>query len=165
MIPRDDIKYLDDIKPEHLRMDPTVNRHGEYEGLTVKIQAQHFLHCVNLLRQGLWYNHDYYRQTNHPSWNAAQDVMYGRYSLAEIHTAHCIDQLRQLIMCEVDLGVVPFLEDTTGTVYMDFARRKQCRNWQSFLQWHEKWKWEAGRLTEEGNIPGHEIPYFSWTGE
>lgn len=163
VIPMDEVEYFD-ISSDHVRLDPQTNPTAPYAGVSGKIQAQHYLHCVNLLRQGLWYNRDYYRAQRHPSWNEAQDVLYGEYTLSEIHTAHCIDQLRQLIMCEADMSVVPFLEGKEGMSYLDFERPKQCKSWQSFLKWHRERAWEGGRISEERNIPGHEIPFFSWSG-
>lgn len=154
-----------DITSQHISLDKATNPKAPYSGVTVKLQAQHMLHCVNLLRQGLWYNQPYYASTNHPSWDAHSQVMYGNYSLVELHTAHCVDQLRQLVMCDVDLRVLPFMESKEGgEVVMDFARPKQCRNYKSMLDWHGERKWEAAKLMNDEDVPGHEIPYYSWSG-
>lgn len=164
VVPSNETQYFE-FRREHVKVEAE-EHNAPYAGRPVKIQAQHFLHCVNLLRQGLWYNRDYYRSIDHPSWNPDQDVMYGSYSLVELHTAHCVDQLRQLIMCDVDLAAVPFLHDNKAdTNYLDFAQKKQCRNWESFMAWHKEWKWEEGALPDERNIAGHiGEPYFSWSG-
>jgi hypothetical protein len=163
IIPEDQTRYFD-FRPQNVKLN-TGDIGAPYAGTPVKIQAQHYLHCVNYLRQGLYYNVDYYRRTNHPLWNAKSDKMYGTHTLAELHTAHCVDQLRQVIMCEVDLDVVPFLHDEVQeTNYLDFAQKKQCRNWQSLAEWLRKSDWDGLAIPEE-NVPGHDgEPYYSWSG-
>jgi hypothetical protein len=165
IVPSDESQYFD-FGPDTLKVEAG-QKNAPYAGAPAKIQAQHFLHCVNLLRMGLWYNHDYYRNSKHPSFNDAQDVMYGPYTLGELHTAHCVDQLRQLIMCDVDISVVPFQPDKTDDLknYLDFAQRRQCHDWQSMMSWHQDLAWKEFALPEEKDIRGHDgNPYFSWSG-
>ncbi|PPJ52376.1 hypothetical protein CBER1_10916 [Cercospora berteroae] len=84
-------------KTGHVWLDPKDNPAAPYAGMSVKVQVLHYLHCVNYLRQGLWYNVDYYRARGHPMWDESQHILTGPQSvpLVELHTAHCIDLLRQ----------------------------------------------------------------------
>ncbi|CAK1367029.1 uncharacterized protein RHO25_011742 [Cercospora beticola] len=154
-------------KTGHVWLDPKDNPAAPYAGMSVKVQVLHYLHCVNYLRQGLWYNVDYYRARGHPMWDESQHILTGPQSvpLVELHTAHCIDLLRQVIMCNVDLGVLPFLlSEQDDSVVLDFARSKQCKNFDSFLSWYKKHTFEGARLEEDTAISGHVHPLISWSG-
>ncbi|EME42939.1 hypothetical protein DOTSEDRAFT_104521, partial [Dothistroma septosporum NZE10] len=145
VVPMDQVPQYDPDH-SHILLYPELNPAAPYAGMTAKVQVLHYLHCVNFLRQGLWYNVDYYRSSGHPMWDSSQDVPTGPLNLplVELHTAHCVDQLRQLVMCNVDLGIVPFLETNDGahSVVLDFSRKKQCRNFDSFLAWYRERAWE-----------------------
>ncbi|KAF2208035.1 hypothetical protein CERZMDRAFT_10687, partial [Cercospora zeae-maydis SCOH1-5] len=79
-----------DLDPEkHMIHGPEKESDAPYAGYTVVMEVLHQLHCVNFLRQGLYYNYEYYRKSNHRSWKHDQD------SVIEIHLAHCVDALRQ----------------------------------------------------------------------
>ncbi|PPJ60548.1 hypothetical protein CBER1_11819 [Cercospora berteroae] len=158
VVPTAETQYFD-IEPHHARVDPSQSSAIPYEGVAGMIQAQHRLHCLNMLRQGLWYNWEYYRRIQHPDWSSKQEVMLGNYSLMELHTAHCVDQLRQSIMCESDLAIIPYMRDENGEGKMDFSRRKRCRNYDSLLHWHRNHS--IGAELEKAN---GSVPYYSWTG-
>ncbi|KAK4614145.1 hypothetical protein CLAFUW4_08725 [Fulvia fulva] len=88
-----------DIVPGfHLRVTPDGTVDGPpLSGYPSMPLALHHLHCLNLLRQGLSFNVDYYRQTKHPSWTEDQTDEH-----IEIHVAHCLDFPRELYMCHAD---------------------------------------------------------------
>ncbi|KAK7923739.1 hypothetical protein PG985_007810 [Apiospora marii] len=67
----------------------------------------HDLHCLNMLRKHLL--PDYY-----PEHRNASSTENGF-----MHIMHCVDALRQSIMCNVDLSIIPF---------------------QAMPQWNEEWK-------------------------
>ncbi|POS74148.1 hypothetical protein DHEL01_v207457 [Diaporthe helianthi] len=60
-------------------------------GFFGQISAYHHLHCLSMLRQVLW--HDFYN-ISIPNLRA--------------HADHCINDIRQSLMCHADLSVVTF---------------------------------------------------------
>lgn len=84
-------------------------------GYGVDMEAMHQLHCVNLLRKGLYFNHAHYsapeRINQRPSWpfRDPEKVLRG-------HLNHCVDALRERIMCAADSEVIPYYwKDTQGS--------------------------------------------------
>ncbi|KXT07799.1 hypothetical protein AC579_10259 [Pseudocercospora musae] len=152
------------LKKEHVTTDPQSDPTAPYAGVIVKLQVHHDLHCVNYLRQAMYFNRDYYVRTNHASWTAKEHEMHGKYPLVELHLAHCVDYLRQMILCQADLGVIPFVQRGDAQV-LDFARPRQCRNYESVMEWYEKHKHRRAILPEDASLNGHpDFTYFSWTG-
>lgn len=100
------------------------------------MEALHQLHCVNLVRQALFFNHDYYSSHSHPH---VGDSFHDDPNIVIGHVNHCIDMLRELIMCRAEADVVPYLWLTgNGDTIPDFGRAKQCRNFESVRMWAEK---------------------------
>ncbi|KAK4498836.1 hypothetical protein PRZ48_009346 [Zasmidium cellare] len=132
-----------DLRPEHVLFTPeTVSQPPNVvsePGYPATIQAIHQLHCLNLLRKSLWFNVDYYREEAKGSWGHNQtdaDV--------QVHVGHCLDAMRQVVMCNADTDVVPLLWFTRkGRTISDFARPKQCRNFESVREWSEKHQFKA----------------------
>lgn len=138
----------------------TENGSVPYSGYPVEIQTAHFLHCVNLLRQGLWFNVDYYRAT-HPSWDG------DNIGILEKHVLHCVDALRQFIMCDVDLQVIPWFEaevDGRKKGKPDFTRPKQCKNFESYLKWHRAWRFDNPNTRGLLDL-GRAEAYHLWSGQ
>lgn len=49
---------------------------------------------------------------------------------------HCIDMLRQFVMCNADPGMVThFWVEGRPTPYPDFSMRKQCKDPHAILRW------------------------------
>jgi hypothetical protein len=54
------------------------------------------------------------------------------------HVAHCLNMLRELIMCHADVGVLPWVWiDGPGRIYPDFHRPHQCRNYTAVREFQE----------------------------
>ncbi|EGP82880.1 uncharacterized protein MYCGRDRAFT_28882, partial [Zymoseptoria tritici IPO323] len=87
-------------------------------GFPANIQAMHQMHCIDFLRQGLFFNYEFYRSIHPVAWIDSTPELIVK------HLSHCIDVLRQHVMCEADLRVTGFLKNGPP----DFATEKQCRN-------------------------------------
>jgi hypothetical protein len=91
---------------------------GDY---LITIEVFHQLHCLNYLRHRVYETPD------------------DKYNLLETnqsrtkHLSHCIDYLRQVLMCHGDLTPITlYPEATRNPPYMpDFAIKHTCRNWDS----------------------------------
>ena len=57
------------------------------------------------------------------------------------HIIHCIDLIRQSLMCQPDLTIEvkdPEIGGVTG-----FGTQHQCRDWEELINWTSKWQsWE-----------------------
>ncbi|KAF2727229.1 hypothetical protein EJ04DRAFT_393297, partial [Polyplosphaeria fusca] len=97
-------------------------------GFRVAIEVFHQLHCLNLMRQA-----------NYKSHYAA----FGGDTAAEPmdlhgHIDHCIDALRQFIMCQSDTNVFPFRypfrPEVDPTPWPDYSSARTCRNFEKIRE-------------------------------
>ncbi|PYI05446.1 hypothetical protein BO78DRAFT_419657 [Aspergillus sclerotiicarbonarius CBS 121057] len=99
-------------------------------GYVAQFEAIHQLHCLH----SLWQDHHYQK---HPemfpdlteSINAFPDVM-------EEHYEHCVNMLRQRLMCTPDPNFVTWrwVEGITGP-YADFNTPHVCQDYEALLEW------------------------------
>ncbi|OOF98838.1 hypothetical protein ASPCADRAFT_127432 [Aspergillus carbonarius ITEM 5010] len=99
-------------------------------GYVAQSEAIHQLHCLH----SLWQDHHYQK---HPEMfpelteerNAFPDV-------AEEHYEHCVDMLRQRLMCTPDPNFVVWrwVEGVTGP-YADFNTPHVCQDYEALLEW------------------------------
>ena len=59
---------------------------------------------------------------------------------ANNNQAHCLDILRQQLMCTVDIGVLGqvWWNKDTPTAFPDFNTQHKCRNFDQIRQWAEE---------------------------
>ncbi|KAF8877558.1 hypothetical protein CPB84DRAFT_1688693, partial [Gymnopilus junonius] len=96
-------------------------------GYMAALEVSHQLHCLNVLRKYVHFN--YYRTVD-PFFAESKPETYRR------HLEHCIDNLRQALMCTADSGMITF-EWVRGfsTPYPDFNTRHRCRNFEKMIGW------------------------------
>ncbi|KAI3401067.1 hypothetical protein diail_778 [Diaporthe ilicicola] len=100
---------------------------GQYMAL---LEAVHQLHCLNVVRMYTW--RDYYEKPeNKPVEFTDQE------STVRLHVDHCIDMLRQVLMCQADVGIVPFYWVKGQGPSEDFSTTHKCRNFDKIVQWAE----------------------------
>ncbi|KAK7984725.1 hypothetical protein PG988_002347 [Apiospora saccharicola] len=95
--------------------------------------AFHLLHCLNAVRKGLVTTYDYYWGSR--GYGFAPPAVFAR------HLNHCVDVLRQHLMCHADLE--PFVFNWRvgqEKPYADFAVRKTCVDFDYLLDWSERHK-------------------------
>jgi len=81
-----------------------------------------------------------------------------------IHTAHCIDALRQKLMCEADVNVMPWRRPVDGKrLSLAFDRVEQCHDFREVANFARLNQYKGIALVED-SFEGHEVPYYSWTG-
>lgn len=55
-----------------------------------------------------------------------------------MHTAHCLDTLRQIIMCRADIGLLTYeWRPKYRKPWPKFDVTHQCRNWDNIARWAE----------------------------
>lgn len=134
-------------KLDHLGLDPkslTIKdpKTGQ-EGYRVGIQVFHQLHCLNLLRQETY--RDYYSTTGGDIDTDPEDLRghLGEYKHHPIieptltgHPDHCIEILRNSLMCQSDTGVFAFkYYDGYDGHWPDFSTQHTCRNFSAIRDW------------------------------
>ncbi|KAL3472263.1 hypothetical protein BJX99DRAFT_9003 [Aspergillus californicus] len=102
-------------------------------GYPANIEGLHHLHCLNLLRQSLYYNYEYYHALGDGAFKN-QDF------IVRLHVSHCLDIIRQQLMCTVDVGVLGqvWIHPAHPSPFLDFNTEHQCRNFEDIRAWAER---------------------------
>ena len=110
------------------------------EGYVGTLNVYHQLHCIvstshkyslssitHLSKKRL---HQYmYQDYYYPDFTPAQQEM------NRLHSEHCIDFLRQSIMCLGDVGLITFEWSPDNLIPVANATTHQCVNWESLDVW------------------------------
>ncbi|TKA80296.1 hypothetical protein B0A49_01587 [Cryomyces minteri] len=115
------------LSPSHVQVS---EKYGG--GFPANVEGLHHLHCLNLLRQSLYYNFDYYHKRG-------EGAFVNNDAILRFHVSHCLDILRQQLMCTVDIGVLGqvWWNKDEPTAYPDFNTKHRCRNFDVVRQWAE----------------------------
>ncbi|KAF2969099.1 hypothetical protein GQX73_g4494 [Xylaria multiplex] len=87
------------------------------------LAVYHQLHCLDAIRHGYW---------------AAIDGLEPGHKAEPGHIRHCIDYLRQSIMCNADTNLEPINKDLGGVTGFGFTRK--CRDIVQIMAWADKWR-------------------------
>ncbi|QMW45716.1 hypothetical protein AFCA_009803 [Aspergillus flavus] len=95
------------------------------------IEVFHHMHCLNLIRQ-YTYKDYYHRPENRPKpFTDSEPVL-------RAHVDHCIDMLRQVLMCQADVGIVTYNWVHPWGLYPDFSTEHKCRKFDKIVEWADK---------------------------
>ncbi|KAG1810682.1 uncharacterized protein BJ212DRAFT_1378144 [Suillus subaureus] len=95
-------------------------------GYMVSLESAHQMHCVNLLRKASWL--EYYEPTD----MSFQDTP----EIVRLHLDHCIEMIRQNIMCNADVTMITWYWVQGHTVpYPNFNTRHRCWNFEKIIDW------------------------------
>ncbi|KAI1857177.1 uncharacterized protein JN550_013414 [Neoarthrinium moseri] len=121
-------------------------------GAMATLEMFHQLHCLNLLRK--WTYVDYYSTRDH-AWT------FDRADSLRRHTDHCIDILRQVLMCNGDMGLVMFhwVKNVGPAPYPDFSTLHRCRDPVAILETAERHAAPIVRPVTKTSV-AHELPTF-----
>jgi hypothetical protein len=121
---------------------PTLAIPGTQDYL-VQLDVFHQLHCLDDLRKMLY-------PERYPGLDELRDALTGaidRDAHAFLHWDHCIDALRQTIMCHADVSPVSWRVNIPGNhmVIPQLATTHTCRNFTLVQEWareHSAGEWE-----------------------
>jgi len=87
------------------------------------------------LRQSLHWNYDYYNQLGEEAFTNEDHIV-------KVHVTHCLDMIRQRLMCEVDTGVLGQIWWGEGNnqpvhAFVDFNIQHVCKNYDAVRSWAE----------------------------
>lgn len=90
----------------------------------------------NLLRQSLYFNIDYYRSKGTGAFVNDDHIV-------QKHVSHCMDIIRQQLMCTVDIGVLGQVwwqpqDQPMPEPFVDFNTKHVCRNYDDIRRWAEE---------------------------
>ncbi|KAB5550021.1 hypothetical protein GE09DRAFT_1223832 [Coniochaeta sp. 2T2.1] len=101
---------------------------GQYE---VGIEVFHHVHCLNLIRQ-YTYREYYNRPENRPlGFTDSEEVI-------RAHIDHCIEMLRQALMCQGDVGIITYNWVKPWGIYPDFSTNHKCRKFDKIVEWADR---------------------------
>ncbi|KAI6712442.1 hypothetical protein JHW43_005069 [Diplocarpon mali] len=116
------------LKHDHVQISP---KHGG--GFPANVEGLHHLHCLNLVRQSLYYNIDYYRSQGKGAFVNDDNIV--RY-----HVSHCLDIVRQQLMCTLDTGLLGQIwwDREYPKAFVDFNTEHTCKNFDAIRKWAEE---------------------------
>ncbi|UNI23267.1 hypothetical protein JDV02_009098 [Purpureocillium takamizusanense] len=105
-------------------------------GFIVNLEGLHHLHCLNLIRQSLYFNYEHYRDLKQHAFKNEGEIL-------RKHVTHCLDAVRQVLMCNVDTGVLGqvWTVDSDGKelqAFPDFNSKHMCKNFDDIKEWSRK---------------------------
>ncbi|KAF7333837.1 hypothetical protein MVEN_02340600 [Mycena venus] len=108
-------------RPSNVRFSP---ENGG--GSLGSIEVFHQLHCLNMLRKVVY--KEYYADVLHLEEKRPQ--------FFRDHINHCVDLIRQNLMCNADVGVITYnWLKGWDKPFPDFNTWHQCRNFDRILEW------------------------------
>ncbi|EGC43577.1 conserved hypothetical protein [Histoplasma capsulatum var. duboisii H88] len=85
----------------------------------------------NLLRQTSYFNYEYYSKLGDGPFRDSEEML-------KTHIGHCIDILRQRVMCTSDVGIMgQWWVEGVGP-FSNFNTVHKCRNFEEIRKWTEK---------------------------
>ncbi|CAK7237255.1 hypothetical protein SCUCBS95973_009899 [Sporothrix curviconia] len=102
-------------------------------GFLVNVEGMHHLHCLNLVRKSLYYNYQYYKDMGMHAFQNNDEIL-------QKHVSHCVDILRQVLMCNVDTGVLGqvWYDPAQPAAFPDFHTTHVCKNYDAVRRWAEQ---------------------------
>ncbi|KAI1636320.1 hypothetical protein F4809DRAFT_662606 [Biscogniauxia mediterranea] len=118
---------------DRLGVPRTAVRYAEEDGgqYMVLIEVVHQLHCLNVIRM-YTYREYYSRPENRPL------EFTDREGTIRMHVDHCVDMLRQVLMCQADVGLVPFYWVEGQGPQENFSTPHPCRRLDRVMEWAQR---------------------------
>lgn len=116
------------IQPRQVRVSP---KYGG--GFVANVEGLHHLHCLNLLRQSTYFNYEHYKKQGTGAFKNEDRIL-------RTHITHCMDILRQQLMCTVDVGLLGQIwwDKEYPQAFPDFNTQHVCRDFEAVRRWAEE---------------------------
>ncbi|KAK2733560.1 hypothetical protein CKAH01_08355 [Colletotrichum kahawae] len=112
--------------PSILRQRIGTEADNEWHRIGDHIEVFHHLHCLDMLRREVSYEH-YYEEKEGPKPGGAQH---------QAHIGHCFDILAQAIKCTGSVDMITFnWVENWDQPFPDFMNHKVCRSFDALLDW------------------------------
>lgn len=96
------------------------------DAYVAQLDIFHQIHCLNLLRHTAWGEYDRDGKTAKRPYS----------ELHWLHVSHCVEIIRENVMCNANLDVITYQwVETQTTPYPDFDLNKKCVNADVLIEW------------------------------
>ncbi|KFA69718.1 hypothetical protein S40285_08716 [Stachybotrys chlorohalonatus IBT 40285] len=120
-------------------------------GFFANVEGMHHLHCLNILRKVTYYNYEYYKNLYEGVFVNDESILHKHISgssrsqylvkhVAEFPKAHCIDTIRQVLICNIDTGLMGqvWANAEDPKPFHDFKTTHVCKNFDAIREWAMK---------------------------
>lgn len=134
------------LQPWQAKLDPSTPglENTDEPHLIADVELFHQLHCLDLVRKGSYWDYPYYEAIDKEV--AAAGGVTGPFSgdseHGRRHFSHCVDMLRQRLMCSADTEVFGQVwigeggpDEITDGVSIMFSGERKCRNYDDIRTW------------------------------
>lgn len=112
--------YITDSEAATMPSDAQLYRNPDTGLYKIELQVFHSLHCLNMIRMRVYA--DQYPEMLKEN--------------ARVHVDHCIESLRELLMCEGNMTPLPIEWSLEGQrVNPNYAQRHTCRDFDALKAW------------------------------
>ncbi|KAI1444276.1 hypothetical protein F5Y02DRAFT_428051 [Annulohypoxylon stygium] len=119
---------IDKIGKSRIAVKYPESQGGKYD---VGIEVFHHMHCLNIIRQ-YTYKEYYYKPENRPkSFTDSEPII-------RAHIDHCIEMLRETLLCQGDVGIITYNWVKPWGIYPDFSTEHKCRKLDKIMEWADK---------------------------
>ena len=115
------------------------------QGYVGYLESAHQLHCL----QAIWGRHHYDKDPENPLYAHMAAKIKEMPDIEEAHLEHCVDVIRQRLMCTADASIVTFRwVKGLSTPYPNFHTGHTCADYKGLLGWAE------GRKADMSKVEG-----------
>ncbi|KAK5938528.1 hypothetical protein PMZ80_009499 [Knufia obscura] len=112
--------YITDAESSTLPPDVNLYRSPEMGQYKIELEVFHSLHCLNMIRKRVY-------AEEYPEMLSANAI---------VHVDHCIESLRELIMCEGNMTPIPIEWSEKGErINPNYAQKHSCRDFDALKEW------------------------------
>ncbi|MCJ1355541.1 MAG: hypothetical protein MMC33_005533 [Icmadophila ericetorum] len=135
------------LTKDHVHINPELGG-----GYAVFMEGMHQLHCLNLVRKSLYYNYDYYLAEGKQAFGEGRGIL-------QWHVSHCLDFIRQRLMCTVDTGVfgAVWVNRSDPQQFVDFNTKHVCKNFDAIRAWAERNQMPEHLPDDFWEMPGEDV--------
>jgi Mycotoxin biosynthesis protein UstYa len=118
------------------------DRFYPYQGYLAYLESAHQLHCL----QALWEDHHFAKYPH--LFPGLAEKLRTQPNITEYHYEHCVDVIRNRLMCTADSQLVTFrwVEGVSGP-YPYFNTKHTCNNYEALLEWDQS-RWADKEMLE-----------------
>ncbi|KAB8071044.1 hypothetical protein BDV29DRAFT_197663 [Aspergillus leporis] len=126
----------------------TYHKLGDNNDPPTQLDVFHSLHCLNAIRKLL--DKEYYASGLEQMQSLAQNSSHLPSDWHRVHTDHCLDQVRQAVMCQGDLSPVPLFSWKGVPLALGVGQPHTCRKWGPIREWMDSRNKDHTALEDEG---------------
>ncbi|KAN0089749.1 protein of unknown function (DUF3328) domain containing protein [Hyaloscypha variabilis] len=152
------VEYRPILLPDQLAVNSGLDKNHVHRkpelggGYPVFMEGMHQLHCLNLVRKSLYYNYEYYSKQGEGAFSDSPRTL-------RFHVSHCLDILRQRLMCTTDTGIFGsvWVNRSNPHSFVDFNTKHVCKNFDEIRSWAERNQMPKTLSKDIWELPGDDV--------